>query len=236
MGIINYVIYSLVINSNLYLKGISTNLSYLDKMIESFSDIYPIYFNENDAVKQNLTSKWFSYLDSINCKKVLLISENYDNSIEVVKENGYSDLWFFDGKSTDQKYSYFLTKNLKQIKSSKYELNVEYNAYLSKTKEYLSELDNLMTDENSKKVSSYFEDILKVFSIEEIGGRNIPTYGLIPEIQILLSVYEKSGDFKNYRGWNPFRLGEEKEKRLNNLYDEYKIFRGKMLTDVINSI
>lgn len=243
MGIVNYILISLVINSNLYVKSDisietdSINLAHLEKMILSIGSGYPLYFeldyNHTDSLK---VIDWFNYLDAVHCKKVLLVTKENKRSIEVVKENGFSDSWYFHGKTINGNYSYVLKKNKYAKKTTRKYGNIDYHYYISTAKKYITDLDKLVIMNNGQKACPYFENKLRIFSQKDFGPRNIPSYGLSHDVQVLLYLYETSGDFITYRGWNPFQLEDEKEKELYQLYLEYQIFRYKMLEDLINSI
>jgi hypothetical protein len=236
MGITNFLLYSLIIYSNRRLIGCSLNLRHLTKLINNFEEVHLLELRGDIWQNGSFLDQWLNYLTSANYKGVLLISNNFNNTIEVLKDNGYSDLWQFEGVKTESKYSYFLTKQPKQIKSRRNgAIVIDYDTYLFKAISYLTALNDLMIDESDRKLQSYFENALRILTKREIDATVIPVHCLPLEAQLLIRMYELTGGFINFRDWNPFLLGEEREKQLCVIYEEFMEFRSTMFVEIMNS-
>lgn len=237
MGIVNYILYSLIINSNLYMVGNTTNLSHLDKMMLSIGETYPLYIENSSSSQEILSSRlWFDYLNEIQATKCLLLTNDVGGILEVIKTDGTSEIWAFEEQIKNGKASYVLQLSGNSVIPTAFNKEVNYRDYLAEMSDRLTKMDRLMEKKTGTKACTYFEKRLEIINNPQIEGRNIPTYGLNQDIQTLIYVYEISGDFHTYRGWNPFRLDERKEAELTSLYNEYQLFRSKMLMEVINSI
>ena len=231
------LLYTLVVHSNLYLKGNSPDLTHLNQRITNHTNSYPMYFQELPAHNFNFVYQWFEYLAYENCLQVLILSKKGVLKVRVIKEGGLADLWEFKEEKYEEGIRYVFAKGKRVGKGKVQQSKLEVVKYQARCLQYFKALDELMIDEKGHRACNYFEDRLNIFSKQEVQGYILPLSFDFPiGLRQLVRIYECSGDFNSFRSWNPFYLGDEREQKAGKLYDDYRKMSKEMMKDIVNGI